>query len=114
MPVVKYEDIERTEVLMEGVKDITVAKVIGQPQGWPDHSLRVFQIAPGGFTPHHQHDWEHVNYVVSGKGTVTIGDETFEVKEKDSAFVPPNTMHQFRNPFDAPFEFICIVPNKGA
>ncbi|MCP4706044.1 MAG: cupin domain-containing protein, partial [candidate division Zixibacteria bacterium] len=36
-----------------------------------------------------------------------------EVSEKDYAFVPPNTEHQFSNPFDKDFEFICIVPNRG-
>jgi mannose-6-phosphate isomerase-like protein (cupin superfamily) len=36
-----------------------------------------------------------------------------EIVKKDFAFVPPNTLHQFRNPYDQDLEFICIVPNRG-
>lgn len=114
MPVIKKEDIKLEEVKMEGVSDTVKANVIGPPQGWEEHTLRVFRIKPGGYTPHHKHDWEHVNYIMKGKGTLTIGNETREVSEGDFAFVPPNTGHQFKNDSDDVFEFICIVPNRGA
>lgn len=114
MPVVKYSEISMDDVSMDGVKDTLKANVIGKPEGWPDHTLRVFRIGPGGNTPHHQHDWEHINYVIKGHGTLRIGDEVHELSEKDFAFVPPNTMHQFSNSSDEDFEFICIVPNRGA
>jgi quercetin dioxygenase-like cupin family protein len=114
MPIVKYEDIELSEVSMDGVMAVDKANVIGPSQGWKDHTLRVFRIGPGGFTPHHQHNWEHINYVISGKCELTIGNTTIKLAEKDFAFVPSNTMHQFRNPYDEEFEFICIVPNRGA
>lgn len=114
MPVVKQQDIKLEAVNMHGVVDTSKANVIGGPEGWPDHTLRVFRLGPGGQTPHHKHDWEHVNYIMKGKGTLTIGDDTQEVDAGDFAFVPPNTMHQFRNPFNEEFEFICIVPNRGA
>jgi len=114
MPIVKYNEMKREHVKMDGVTNTDKANVIGLPQGWEGHTLRVFRITSGGFTPHHQHDWEHVNYIMNGKGTLTIGGETREVAQGDFAFVPPNTPHQFRNPYNEDFEFICIVPNKGA
>jgi len=114
MPVIVYDKIELKKLEMEGISEVSKANVVGPPEGWTDHTLRVFRIAPGGYTPHHQHDWEHVNYVIRGKGSLTIGDEASDISEKDFAFVPPNTMHQFRNPYDEDFEFICIVPNRGA
>jgi len=114
MPVVKYEEIKLQNIQMDGVVRTAKANVIGPSEGWNDHTLRVFRIEPGGSTPRHQHDWQHINYVVKGKGTLTIGSETHEVKEHDFAFVPSNTMHQFRNPYDQAFEFICIVPERGA
>ncbi len=114
MPVVKYDSIKREEVRMEGVSQATRSNVIGPPEGWAENTMRVFTIAPGGYTPYHQHDYEHVNHVIKGRGTLTIGEETFEVGEKDFAFVPPNKMHQFRNPHREEFEFICIVPQRGA
>lgn len=114
MPVVKYDEIKTTPISMTGVHEASKANVIGKPEGWPDHTLRVFRLKPGGYTPKHQHDWEHVNYVVKGRGHLTIAGKVHELQEKDFAFVPPNTEHQFENPYGEEFEFICIVPNIGA
>jgi len=114
MPVIKYDDIKLNEVQMEGVANTRKANVIGLPEGWAGHTLRVFRIGPGGHAPRHQHDWEHVNYVIKGQGTLTVGDKTIELAAGDFAFVPPNTVHQFCNPSKGEFEFICIVPNRGA
>ncbi len=114
MPVVKHSDMKMETVAMDGVKDVTRANVIGPTEGWDDNTLRVFRMGPGGNTPKHQHDWEHVNHIIKGKGRLMIGDETFAIQAGDFAYVPPNTLHQFTNPYDEPFEFICIVPNRGA
>jgi len=114
MPVIKQQDIKLEEVKMNGVVKTTKANVIGPAQGWNENTLRVFKIGPNGFTPHHQHDWEHVNYVIKGEGTLILGGETHHLKTGDYAFVPPNTMHQFRNTGEKDFEFICVVPQRGA
>lgn len=114
MAVVKYSDLKRAEVKMAGVTKTTKANVIGPTEGWKENTLRVFRISSGGSTPHHQHDWEHVNYIIKGKGKLAIGENTFEVSAGDFAYVPPNAKHQFSNPHDDDFEFICIVPNRGA
>lgn len=114
MPVIKNDSIEMAPIAMDGVRDVAKANVIGPKQGWKDHTLRVFTIEPRGFTPHHRHDWEHINYIIAGQGRLTIGDQTHEVKAGDYALIPPNTEHQFQNPYDSQLEFICIVPQKGA
>jgi len=113
MPVIKPEEIKEIKVEMDGVKNVTKKITVGRDQGWKDYTMRVFTIGPGGYTPKHSHDWEHVNHIVSGRGKLMIDGVEHEVGEKDYAFVPPNTEHQFSNPYDEPFEFICIVPNKG-
>jgi len=114
MPVVKYQNIHTTPIVSSDVKDASKSNVIGGPEGWPNHTLRIINLKAGGFTPRHQHNWEHVNYVIKGRGRLTIAGVTHEVTEKDFAFVPPNTEHQFENPYGEEFEFICIVPNVGA
>lgn len=113
MPVFKYDDIKLGPVVMDGAEKTTKANVIGSTEGWKDHTLRVFHIEPGGCTPHHSHDWEHINYIIKGKGVLVIGDEEFELSERDFALVPPNAMHQFSNPYQQDFEFICIVPIRA-
>ncbi len=114
MPVIRSSEIQMSPVSMDGVKGAAKANVIGPGQGWKDHTLRVFTLEPDGFTPRHQHDWEHINYIIAGKGRLTIGDQTHEVRAGDYAVVPSETEHQFRNPYDEEFKFICIVPQAGA
>ncbi|MCK4857753.1 MAG: cupin domain-containing protein [candidate division Zixibacteria bacterium] len=114
MPVVKHSDIRFQDVQMDSAIKTSKANVIGAAEGWKENTLRVFRISSGGQTPYHQHDWEHVIHVMGGRGRVTIGGETFELHEKDFAFIPSNTMHQFKNPYDEEIEFICIVPERGA
>jgi len=114
MPVIKYDQIQLEDVNMDGVHKASKSNVVAKPEGWQDYTLRVFRLAPGGYSPHHKHDWEHINYVMKGKGTLSIGDDIKEISDGDFAFVPPNEVHQFRNPYNSDFEFICIVPNRGA
>ena len=113
MPIRKYDELETTRVKMEGAVNVVKKVPIGKKEGWDGYTLRTFTIEPGGHTPEHSHDWEHVNYVIKGKGRLMIDGREQDIHERDFAFVPPNVQHQFSNPFDEAFEFICIVPNRG-
>ena len=113
MPVIKFREIKLEEVKMEGAVDVVKANVIGEKQGWPNYTMRLFRLGAKGNTPRHKHEWEHVNYIISGRGKVRIGDTVYDVEEKDFAFVPSGTEHQFENPYDEDMDFICIVPNTG-
>lgn len=113
MAVIKYSDVQAVPVNVEGAARVSKKVPVGRAEGWEGHTLRTFTLEPGGHSPRHSHDWEHVNYVVGGRGRLMVDGETHDVEEKDFAFVPPNVEHQYSNPFDEPFEFICIVPNRG-
>ena len=93
MPVVRYRELKLVDVNTEGAAKTLKTNVIGPAQGWKDHTLRLFRVGPGGFTPRHQHDWEHVIGISSGEARLTIGDEVFELAEHDFAFVPPLRDH---------------------
>lgn len=110
MPVIGYDDFERAPVAMEGSKELYGAEVIGAKQGWSTNILRVFRLKPGGFSPKHSHNYEHVNFVITGKGKLQIGDTLYNLEPHTFAFVPPNVEHQYQNPYDEDFEFICIIP----
>ncbi len=113
MPVKPYQEMDMKPLQVKGGEHVSKAIVIGGLDGWPNHTLRVFRLGPGGYSPRHSHDWEHVNYIIKGTGELRLGDNLHTVREHDFAYVPPNTEHQFRNAGDDEFEFICIVPNKG-
>ncbi|UCG60346.1 MAG: cupin domain-containing protein [Candidatus Zixiibacteriota bacterium] len=113
MAVIKYDEIEMSNVIMDGASNVFKAVVIGRGEGWDSHAMRLFRLGADGQTPEHQHDFEHVVYAVFGSGKLIIGDETHDLEKGDFAFVPPNATHQFRNPGDGDFEFICVVPDRG-
>jgi quercetin dioxygenase-like cupin family protein len=113
MPIKKYDDLVATEIQMDGASNVFKKVPIGEKEGWDGYTLRTFTLGSGGYTPRHSHDWEHVNYIVRGKGKLMIDGKAQDIIERDFAFVPPNTEHQFSNPYDEEFEFICIVPNRG-
>ena len=48
---------------------------------------------------------------VSMKILIDENGAEHELMQGQSAYVKPNDMHQFRNPYDEDFEFLCIIPN---
>ena len=106
------EEIFAGEVKMEGAKDVRMKILVGPRDGSENIILRHFIIAPGGNTPFHDHNYEHLVKVEKNRGiAVDKEGNEFEVKEGNSIFVEPNEKHQFRNPFSEDFEFLCIIPN---
>ena len=113
MIIRKLADVPQTAVNMDGVRDITKQLVVGSADGAPTFSFRVFTVAPGGHSPHHSHDVEHVNYVISGQGA--LGDAEGRLNPLATggfAFVAPGDGHQFRKTGAEPFVFICAVPKS--
>jgi quercetin dioxygenase-like cupin family protein len=74
--------------------------------------MRVFEIAPGGYTPRHDHGWEHEVLVLAGEGVVWSEDGEQRLVEGDTVLVAPGEKHQFRNEGDAVFRFVCLIPNQ--
>ena len=114
MFVKNIEQIAKCAVTGDGIKDVDKQVPIGSEQGW-NNTLRVFSLKPGGHTPKHSHDWEHVNYVISGSGTLEIDGQKNQMTKGSFAFVPPNATHQYSNDANATEQFvmICIIPDKA-
>ena len=112
MKIINNEEIFADEVKMDGAKDVKMKILIGRNDGSENIFMRHFFIAPGGNTPFHQHNYEHLVKVENNNGVVVdeSGNE-YEIKKGQSIFVKANEKHQFRNPFREDFEFICIIPN---
>ena len=50
----------------------------------------------------HQHGVEHAWYILSGQGTITIGDETWDIGPDMAIFAPIGVPHQVRAPAMSP------------
>ncbi len=75
--------------------------------------MREFEVAPGGHTPKHFHDYEHEVYVLAGSGVVIDDDRERPLRAGDVVFVAPNDVHQFRNTGSEPMRFLCLIPNSA-
>jgi len=113
MIIRRLDEVPAEAVDMEGVQGAAKQLVLGDADGVPAYSVRVFTLESGGFTPRHAHASEHLNYVISGRGELVDPDGTPRpLAAGDFAYVPPHEQHQFRNAGDAPFVFICAVPKE--
>jgi Asp-tRNA(Asn)/Glu-tRNA(Gln) amidotransferase A subunit family amidase/quercetin dioxygenase-like cupin family protein len=114
MKVISLDQITRDKVDMEGAKDVCKQVPLGQNDGSPTYSFRVFTVDPSGHTPYHQHPYEHLNYVIEGHGTlIEENGAEREIKKGDFALVLPNETHQYRNESkDEPLVMICAVPKE--
>jgi quercetin dioxygenase-like cupin family protein len=110
MLIRNIDNVERTPVQMDGVNGATMAVMVGRADRAPNFALRQFEVAPGGNTPRHSHDYEHEVYVVSGSGTVLLEGEYRPVRGGDVIYVPADEEHQFRASADESLRFLCIVP----
>lgn len=112
MKINENSSIKAEEVHMDGAKDVKMQILIGTGDESDNIIMRQFKIAPGGHTPRHTHDYEHVVKIESNKGIIIDEDGVeHELCKGQSVFVKPNELHQFKNPFGEDFEFVCIIPN---
>jgi len=110
MKVAHYEQIELVPVEQEEAVGCRVRWLIGESDGAPNFSMRQFEVAPGGSTPKHSHAHEHEVFVIEGTGVVLEGEVEHPLRPGTVVFVPPNELHQFRNPGSAPLKFLCLIP----
>ena len=109
---VHYSEVELEEPAEQGVKDVKLRWLISKKDGAENFAMRLFEIQPGGYTPLHQHDWEHEVFVLEGDGITKnkTGEESF--RQGDVLFVPPMEWHQFVNTGKEKLKIICLIPYK--
>lgn len=109
-PVVKRAD-EVAQHKVRAGKATTSRILIGPDDGAPHFALRRFTMGEGGGMPRHTNRVEHEQYVLRGRARVGVGEKVYEVSRNDVLLIPAGTPH-FYEVIEAPFEFLCIVPNE--
>lgn len=102
-----------TLISVDGAVDVKKAGLITAADESPTAAMRLFEIGPGGNTPYHAHDWEHVVYVLEGKGRLKTENGDAEFSAGDALLAAPGEEHNFVNTGDGPLRFLCIVPLRG-
>lgn len=114
MKVIHLAQVPKARVQMEGAAGAYKQIPISAADGSPAFSMRVFTIEPHGHTPYHRHPFEHLNYVISGRGyLISESGEKRPLQEGDFVLVLPDEWHQYRNASESePFIVICAVPKE--
>jgi quercetin dioxygenase-like cupin family protein len=113
MHIAALEEVRKIRPNMEGAKGVYKQIPISKENGTPTFSFRVFTIEPGGHTPRHSHPFEHLNYVIEGRGTVVAEERERELKKGDFVLVLPGETHQYKNTSaDNQLIIICAVPKE--
>ena len=112
MKITSLDQVPSVPMQMAGAVGVTKQVPLGKEDGAPNFSFRVFTIAPGGNTPYHVHDAEHLNYILEGEGVlVDEAGQQHPVNAGNFSMVVPNEKHQYRNTSTTEdFKFICSVP----
>ncbi|MFA7468701.1 MAG: cupin domain-containing protein [Desulfotomaculaceae bacterium] len=113
MYVDKVKNIKSVKLEAPGIANVLKRVLVGPQQGWEGWVMRHFTLGAAGYTPRHTHLWPHIIYILSGNGTLLLGEKEHEVKTGSTAYIPGGAEHQFRNPAGEDFSFICIVPEEG-
>jgi quercetin dioxygenase-like cupin family protein len=110
MKIIPYSDVDAVHLKNDQAKGVAARVVIGKNDGANNFCMRVFEIAAGGYTPKHTHDWEHEMFFHAGSGEVYCGGKWHPVRGGSVAFIPGNEEHQIRNSGGEVLVLACLVP----
>ena len=110
MRIVRSDEVAPQPVEEAGAQGTTVRWLISGPEGAPTFAMRVFEVAPGGNTPLHDHEWEHEVYILEGEAEVVSEAGAQSVSAGDAVLILPGERHQFRNRAGAAARFLCMIP----
>ena len=82
----------------EGYSGVNSVWVVLKRENLEGFSSRVFRMEPGGHTPVHTHDREHVAVVIKGTARVDGGPYIREAGEGSIITIPKDIPHRFSNP----------------
>jgi quercetin dioxygenase-like cupin family protein len=80
---------------------------VGEKQDAP-FSAYIVAAQPGQGPPLHTHPYIEVAFTIEGSATITVGDETREVKAGGIVVIPAGTPHRFINSGDTTLRQIDI------
>jgi quercetin dioxygenase-like cupin family protein len=112
MKHVHHTEVELETPEEEGIRDMKVRWLISKKDGAENFAMRLFEIQPGGYSPLHQHDWEHEVFILEGDGVTSDKNNEKPFKTGDVFFIPSMEWHQFKNTGKDTLKMLCLIPYK--
>jgi quercetin dioxygenase-like cupin family protein len=113
MKIIRFRQITPRNFENEEMRGVAGRVLVGKREGAPNFIMRLFEVAPGGHTPKHTHDWEHELFVHSGKGEIFSEGTWHPLASEDAVFVPAKEEHQIRNSGAEKLVFLCLIPARA-
>lgn len=104
-----YQEVQADQA-ENGASKVKVRWLITKELGATNFAMRLFEMDVGGYSPHHQHAWEHEVFILKGQGLVLGGDKEQHFSKGDVIFIPKGEKHQLKNTGDQPVHFLCLIP----
>jgi len=79
--------------------------------GAENFAMRVFEVKSGGYTPLHQHDWEHEVFILEGEGEAR-NKEVKNLSKKAIFLCQTHGMAPVCKHRKNTLKFICLIPIK--
>ncbi len=79
----------------------------------PDLSAGLYVLEAGARDPQSPHSEDELYYIVSGCGTITVGDERRDVLAGSLVFVAAHVPHQFRDITERLVILVVFGPGEG-
>ncbi len=113
MKISHFNEVPAQEIKVPGVKGVIKRVLIGERDGAPNFTMRIFHVEPGGYTYHHAHDFEHEIFIIEGSGEAISENGVQKISQGAAIFIAPNEVHQIRNTGNSRLSFLCVVPNEN-
>jgi len=111
MKITNYVSVTPTHINNDQARGVAGRVVIGKNEGANNFCMRIFEIAPEGYTPLHTHAWEHEIFFHAGVGEAYGNGNWNNVLPGTVLFVPPDEEHQIRNTGKELLVFACLIPS---
>lgn len=111
MKIFHYTSAAPTHIDNDQAKGIAARVVIGRNDGADHFCMRIFEIAPGGYSPKHAHAWEHELFIHSGEGEAYDRGAWRPICPGTVLFIAPGEEHQIRNTGGEKLVFACLIPS---
>ena len=109
MKIFNYETVKAKDA-EGGASKLRIRWLVTKEIGAKNFAMRLFEMAPDGYSPLHTHPWEHEVFILEGGGVVFDGEKATPFKAGDVVFIPPDEQHQFKNVGKKTLKFICLIP----
>jgi len=113
MKIKKADDVSPQPVTADGAECARIRLLIHDADGAPNFYMRQFDVAVGGCSPLHTHEWEHEIYILDGSATIDSPQGEKHATAGDCIFIEPNELHRVRNTGDKQLKFLCLVPKRS-